>query len=293
MGTLQGMNARAGQLLLVGICLLSAGCAALVSNAASNFADNLSLAVKNQTDPETVRDGAPAYLLLLDSLLESDPDDPALNAAAATLYASYAAVFAGDPDRARRMSARAVSYSSAAMCESYSPSCAWEGMQFDEFTATLDGLDDDHADVVLAHGVASLSYIRAHSDDYVALAVLPNMEALLTRYLEISAGEAYDSGAVFMYLGILATLRPPALGGEMEKGRAHFERAIELTEGNDLSVKVEFARGYARTLYERELHDQLLNDVVGADPVVDRLTLTNVLAQRDAEQLLSSADDYF
>ena len=293
MGTLQGMNARAVQLLLVGVCLLSAGCAALVSNAASDFADNLSLAVKNQTDPETVRDGAPAYLLLLDSLLESDPDDPAINAAAATLYASYAAVFAGDPERAQRMSARAVNYSNTAMCESYRPSCNWEGMQFEEFTATLEGLDEDHADVVLAHGVASIYYLSEPSDDYVALAALPNMEALLTRYLEISAGEDYDSGAVYMYLGILATLRPPALGGEMEKGRAHFERAIDLTQGNDLSVKVEFARGYARTLYERDLHDQLLNEVVAADPVVDQLTLTNVLAQRDAEQLLASADDYF
>ena len=293
MSTFTGMRARTIQVFFVGICLLNAGCAALVSNAASNFADNLSLAVQNQTDPETVRDGAPAYLLLLDSMLEGSPDDPAMNAAAATLYASYAAVFADDADRAKRMTERAVGYSSTAMCEVYRPSCDWEGMSFEDFTATLGGLDEDHADAVLAHGVASLSFIRAHSDDYVALAALPNMEALLTRYLEISYGDAYDSGAVYMYLGILATLRPPALGGEMEKGRAHFERAIELTGGRDLSAKVEFARGYARTLYERELHDRLLNEVMAADPVVDRLTLTNVLAQRDAEELLASADDYF
>jgi hypothetical protein len=294
MSTLHGVSAKIGYLFVLGICVLSAGCASLVSNAASSFADNLSLAVKNQDDPETVRDGAPAYLLLLDSLLEGSPDDPTLNAAAATLYASYGAVFAEDLQRAQRLTERAVRYSTVAMCASYGPACHWQGMKFDEFSRTLAGLRKKHADVVLAHSVASLAYIRAHSDDYVALAALPNMEALLSRYLELSADEdAASEGSVYMYLGILATLRPPALGGEMEKGKTYFERAIELTAGRDLGAKVEYARGYARTLYERELHDRLLNEVLSADPVEPELTLTNVLAQRDAAALLASADDYF
>lgn len=276
---------------LIAACLLMAGCASLVSNAASGFADNLSLAVKNQNDPETVRDGAPAYLLLLDSLLEGNPDDPSLNAAAATLYASYGAVFAEDAERARRLTERARRYSATAICSSYAPSCEWAGMQYEDFATSLDGLREKHSDIVLAHGVASLAYIRAHSDDYVALAELPNMEALLVRYLEIS-GDTSD-GSVYSYLGILATLRPPALGGEMEKGKMYFERAIDLTDGKDLSAKVEYARGYARTLYERDLHDRLLNEVMAADPEVPALTLSNVLAQRDAAALLASADEYF
>jgi hypothetical protein len=263
----------------------------MMSSAASGLADNLSAAVLNQNDPETVRDGAPAYLLLLDSFLEGSPDDPDLNAAAANLYASYGAVFADDVERAQRLTEKARRYSSHALCESYSPSCDWRGMPFDQFAATLDGLRPAHADLVYAHGFASLAYIRAHSDDYVALAELPHIEALLVRYLEISDSES--DGAVYTYLGILATLRPPALGGEMEKGKAYFERAIEMTDGRDLSAKVEYARGYARTLYERELHDQLLNEVLAADPEEPGFTLTNVLAQRDAAELLASADDYF
>lgn len=263
----------------------------MMSSAASGLADNLSSAVLNQNDPETVRDGAPAYLLLLDSFLEGSPEDPALNAAAANLYASYGAVFADDPERAKRLTERARKYSSTGLCVTYKPSCEWSGMQYEDFVATLDGLDGNDADLVYTHGLASLAYIRAHSDDYVALAELPNMQALLTRYLEISNGES--DASVYVYLGILATLRPPALGGEMEKGREYFERAIELTDGEDLSAKVEFARGYARTLYERDLHDQLLNEVMAADPEVPGFTLTNVMAQRDAADLLATADDYF
>ncbi|HZW58754.1 MAG TPA: TRAP transporter TatT component family protein, partial [Woeseiaceae bacterium] len=75
--------------------------------------------------------------------------------------------------------------------------------------------------------------------------------------------------------------------------RAYFERAIELTGGTDLAAKVEFARGYARLVYDRALHDRLLDEVLAADPDVPGYTLTNVLAQRDAQALLASADDYF
>ena len=283
---------RAGALFCA--ALLSAGCASLVSSAASGFADNLSTAVVNQTDPETVRDGAPAYMLLLDSLLEGNPDDPALLSAAANLYASYGAVFADDPERAARLTDRARDYAEKALCLSFQPACGWDGETYDVYVDLLDRLDSKHADVVYAYGVASLSYIRAHSDDWAALARLPHMEALLNRYLEID-GDASEStaGTIYTYLGVLVTLRPPALGGEPEKGRAYFERAIELSDGSDLSAKVEYARGYARPLYERELHDRLLNEVITADPEMPGYTLTNVLAQRDAQELLATADDYF
>ena len=117
------------------------------------------------------------------------------------------------------------------------------------------------------------------------------MEALLNRYLEI-AGDDVDAAA-HMYMGVLLTLRPPALGGKPEEARVHFERAITMSGGRDLSAKVEFARGYAMLLYDRDLHDQLLTEVIKADPYVDRLTLSNVMAKEQAAQMLAEADNYF
>ncbi|MDH4107277.1 MAG: TRAP transporter TatT component family protein [Gammaproteobacteria bacterium] len=279
-------------IFLAALSATGAGCQTLVSSAAGNFADNLSAAVVNQNDPETVRDGAPAYLLLLDSFIEGNPEDPMLLAAAANLYASYGAVFAGEPARAARLTERAQQYASKAICNSYRASCGWQEMTFEAYEGSVARLSSKHADIVYAYSVASLAYIRTHSDDWNALARLPHMEALLKRYLDI-APDGENDGSVYTFLGILATLRPPALGGEPEKGREYFEEAIRLGGGQDLSAKVEFARGYARPLYERELHDRLLSEVLEADPEVPGYTLTNVLAQRDAKELLASADDYF
>ncbi len=282
---------RLAMLAIAAFSVLNAGCSTLVASAAGGLADNLSTAILNQDDPQTVRDGAPAYLLLLDSFAEGSPKNPDILSSSANLYASYGAIFAGDEARAARMTGRARDYSERAICISYKRSCNWKDDTYDEFLGSLKGLKKKHAKYVYSYAISSLAYIRAHSGDWNALAELPQMEALLNRYLEIS--DANVEASVHTYLGILSSLRPPSLGGEPEKAREHFEKAIALTQGRDLSVKVEFARGYARLMYERELHDKLLHEVLAADPRQDGYTLTNVLAQQDALALLASADDYF
>ena len=211
--------------------------------------------------------------------------------AAANLYASYGAVFADDPMRASRLTTRARDYALRSMCKTYASSCNWRELSYDDFVATLDGLTQDHAEAVYTYSFATLAFLRAHSSDWNSLAELPQAEALVKRYLEITGESA--NAAAHMYLGILLTLRPPALGGKPEEAREHFEKAIELTDGKDLSAKVEFAKGYAKLLYERELHDRLVDEVLDASPYADGLTLTNVLAQEEALHLRAAADDYF
>lgn len=291
MSTMHGNNVRITLLACLGACFWLSGCASLMSSAATGLADDLSAAVLNQNDPELVRDGAPAYLLLLDSILEGNPDDPDLLTAAAKMYATYGAVFADDEERAARLTARALEYAQRGVCNAYADGCDWNTAVFNEFEASLAGLSDKHADVAYGYSIASLAFTVAHADDWNAIARLPQLEALLLRYLEISK-TAVESD-VYTYLGILLTLRPPALGGKPDEAREYFEKSIQLTGGTDLSAKVEFAQGYARLLYDRELHDKLLNEVMAADPNVPGYTLSNVLAQRDAADLLATADEYF
>ena len=85
-----------------------AGCSPIVSNITDNLASNLTAAVLNQADPEIVRDGAPAYLLLLDSFIEGNPANPNVLSSAADLYASYAGIFVEDDSRSKMLSKRAL-----------------------------------------------------------------------------------------------------------------------------------------------------------------------------------------
>ena len=54
-----------------------------------------------------------------------------------------------------------------------------------------------------------------------------------------------------------------------------------------------YAEQYARLMFDRDLHDRLLNEVLEAPALADGLTLMNTVAKEQAQQLLESADDYF
>ena len=90
-----------------------------MEKATDSFGTNLTSAILNQDDPELVRDGMPAYILLMDSLVEGNPDNPPTLSAAANLYASYGAVFVDDELRATRLTSRARDYALRAMCNTY------------------------------------------------------------------------------------------------------------------------------------------------------------------------------
>jgi len=93
-------------ILILGLALLSlsmASCGAMMSKAAKPMIDDLSMAVMKQNDPQLVRDGAPAYLLLIDGIIEGQPDNPDLLLAGAQLYGAYNSAFVGSKDKNARL----------------------------------------------------------------------------------------------------------------------------------------------------------------------------------------------
>jgi len=263
----------------------------MMATAGSGLAGNLSVAIMNQDDPELVRDGAPAYLLMLDSFVEGSPGNESVLIAAASLYAAYGVVFVDDPVRARKLTLRARSYGQRALCLTDKRVCGVWDKGYDEFVLGLEVLNERDVEALYTFGVSWIAYIQAHSDDWAALAKLPHAQAVMTRVQEIDP--RYEQGNVEHFLAVLDTIRPPALGGDFESGLEHYEKAMSVSGGKDLSIKVDCAKYYARTLYDRELHDRLLNEVIQADPLQPGFVLFNTLAQDEAQELLDSADDYF
>tara|TARA_B100000579_G_scaffold184477_1_gene150371 strand:+ start:1008 stop:1883 length:876 start_codon:yes stop_codon:yes gene_type:complete len=278
-------------LLIVNLNFIIA-CAPIVSNITDNLARNLSDAVLNQEDPKIVRDGAPAYLLLLDSLVAGNPENPVILSSASDLYTSYSAIFVNDANRSKILSERALKYSKKALCISYEDSCNWDDYSFDDFNLSLDDFDMKYSDLLLTYSTSYLVYIRSHSNDWNAIARLPYIESALEYYVEKNP-ETENIDSVYTYLGILSTLLPPALGGDYEKGKRYFENAIEFSGDQNLSAKVEYALSYARPLYDRELHDKLLLEVISSNPVKKNYTLLNVIAKEQASSMLEDADEYF
>ncbi|HAL41805.1 MAG TPA: hypothetical protein DCP57_05115 [Gammaproteobacteria bacterium] len=279
------------KLVLAAFLLLSSGCASMLGSVTQGFASNLSDAILNSDDPAMVRDGAPAYLILIDSLVSGSPDNAALLAQSAELHSAYAGAFVADAERAKKLHEKAKAQIFASTCASLTNGCDLDTRAFPDFLSWVQSRRA--SEVPELYSLASIwaGWIQANSDDFGAVAQLARVKALMTQVAELDGEHA--NGGAYLYLGVFETLLPPAMGGKPEIGKGHFERVLDISSGQHLMAKVMYADQYARLMFDRALHDQLLGEVLDAEAQAPGLTLMNTVAKEQAKELLDSADDYF
>lgn len=256
-----------------------------------NLPTNLSRSMMNQEDPELVRTAAPAYLLMLDALVATYPDDETFLIPAAKLYGAYAGVFSNDEAQTKRMANRAKEYAQRALCENEEDLCEALDLKVEDILLELDDLDEDELTLVYTYASSWASWIQANSGDWDAVAQLPKVKTLFKWVL--SYDPSYDNGTTQVYMGVLESQLPPSLGGRPDLAKMHFDNAILASNNKHLMAKVLYAQQYARLLFEQELHDRLLSEVISADPKAEGLTLINQLAKQQAEILLAESAEYF
>ena len=276
---------------VLAVLMVSAGCSTVVSSATGDLADSLTSAILDQNDPETVRQGAPSFLLLVDGMIADSPRNEDLLLAGAGLYSSYASAFVADPERAARLAETGRNYGWRALCRSDKRACGMWSAPYEDFERVINSTGRKQVDALFGSGAAWATWIQTNRDDWDAIADKARVDLMMQRVVELD--ESYREGAPHLYLGILATLLPEAMGGHPEEGRAEFERVIELSGGRNLMAKVLLAKTYARMVFDRGLHDRLCREVLDADPVAPDLTLINTLAQEEASELLETSEDYF
>lgn len=289
------MNSAVYTHLLKSLCLLilisSSGCSLFISSASNKLATNLSLSIKSQKDPETVKAALPSYLLMLDAMITGDEENSELLRSAANLNSSYGALFVSDTSRKKIFADKAMQYASNALCIEVKEACNITTLPFEKFESLVLTIDKETLPAYFTIAAAWAGWIQAYSDDWNAIAQLSRIESIMKRVIAID--ERYENGNAHIYLGILATVVPPAMGGHAEQAKQHFQHAIDLSAGKNLMAKVYFAERYARLVFDRTLHDQLLNQVIDAKPVDKEMTLSNSIAKLKARELLESANDYF
>ena len=274
---------------LLTLIAMSSGCASLVGSVTSGIADRLSSAILNSPDIETVKEAIPAYLVLIDGFLVDGEGDPSLYLAASQLNGAFTALV--EEERAQILATKAFDYAQRGACLKRRELCGLGQLPFKSFETRVDGLSAQAIDPAYQLAVAWAGYIQANSGDMRAIGQLGRVKYLLERVLALDP--RWAEGSAQLYMGGLETILPASMGGKPEKGRMHFERAIEYSDGRFLMAKVIYAEQYAKLVFDKELHDRLLTEVVNADPVALDLTLINRVAQRRAAVLLAESDEYF
>ncbi|NOQ90385.1 MAG: hypothetical protein GQ549_05515 [Gammaproteobacteria bacterium] len=266
-------------------------CGQLISNAKQEFADDLSATILEFDDTETIKKGLPAYLILMSSMIKGDPDNADLLESGAKLYGAYASGFADSEESKRALANRAYKYAGHAMCIRDERFCDVDKLSYFEFEKLLESIEKPQAEHLFIYVSSWAGVIEANSSDWNAVAELPKVKAGIQCVLETD--ETVSNGDAHLYMAVMESLLPPALGGKPELAKKHFDRAIELSKGTNQMAKVLYAEKYARMLFDRELHDELLQQVIAADTGPKDQILINTLAKQRAAELLQGADDYF
>ncbi|MFN3239192.1 MAG: TRAP transporter TatT component family protein, partial [Pseudomonadales bacterium] len=101
-------------LIVLPLLLWLSSCASLISNVTSGIADDLASTILNSQDVQTVKEGIPAYLLMIDSFLRSSPDDPSLLLAASRLNGAFSVFTEGE--RSKLLTTKSLDYALRAAC---------------------------------------------------------------------------------------------------------------------------------------------------------------------------------
>lgn len=277
--------------LIIFSVLSITACSYLISNAKKEFAQDLSATIVEFDDPETIKKAVPAYLVLMSSMIKGDPENADLLESGAQLYGAYASGFTDSAESKRVLANRAFDYASRAMCIRDEIFCDVRSISYFEFEKRLATIEKPQTESLFIFISSWAGYIEANSADWNAVAELPKVKAGIQCLLETD--ETVNNGDAHLYMGVMESVLPPTLGGKPELAKKHFDRAIELSNGENLMAKVLYAEKYARMLFDRELHDKLLQQVIDADIGPKDQMLRNTLAKQRAVKLLADADDYF
>jgi len=273
----------------------------------NSFAEDLDHAVKSSNDPQTIMQALPAYIVLIDGMLEGSPDDKDTLLASASLMNAYSTLLGAQPDlvedlpeyqfqkiksQQKILNKKARDRVEKAICIQNDKLCNLTKISYQELEKKMSNIHKDDVDILYRMGTVWVSWLQVNTDDWNAMAQIAQIKLIMQTVVE--QNESIDNANAHVYLGVLNSLIPASLGGRPETGKMHFESAIKISEGTNLMAKVLYAEYYARLMFNEKLHQKLITDILSIENS-EKYTksLINTLAIEKARNLQRSAAEYF
>ena len=291
----------------VALVALTTGCS-LKTMAVKTVANTLSApgdVFTRDDDPDLIRDATPFALKLYESLLESVPTHVPLLISTCGGFTQYGYAFleaeADGLDSSRRAEATALreralkgylrgrGYCLRGMDARFGKGTSEALLQNPETTVAKAKKDDVP---LLYWTAASWGAAISLGIDRPDLAVdFPTVRALADRALALDSG--WNRGSIHELMITLDSL-PEALGGNPERAREHFKKAVAIQKGLSPGPYVSLATGVAVPNQDRQEFERLLKEALAIDPEKDPSNrLVILVGQRRARVLLDRIDEKF
>lgn len=280
-------------LLLIIFFLSGCSMQKLAVRSMSGILENSLVALYEEPDLELAQKAIASDIKLLEGLIKTDPNNEKLLLMAAQGFGSYALGFIEDknPDRAKNFYLRGRNYGLRILNKNKSYRKA-EKSNLDEFEKTLKKFGRDDVPAIFWTAYNWAGWINLNFSDPAALADLPRVQLLMQRVIELD--DSYFFGGAHLFFAINFAMRPPMLGGDLEKAKIHFDRCFELSNFQFLLPYVYFAQHYLTRQFDEEEFKYILQKVIAAPiDILPEHQFPNAIAQRKAKMLLERVDDLF
>jgi hypothetical protein len=246
--------------------------------------------LQQQQDIDLVCEGAPAYLLMLDSMLVSSPENSDLLLTATQSYSAYATALeecGGSSQRIDAMAIKARYYGQKLLKTLLPIDSKGKGPEFDQHLAKL-----QVGDVPEIFWGASgwLTWVLRQKGSPEAIADIVLIEKIMAKLLTLD--EAFQGGSIHLFFGAYHAAKPEMFGGRPDLSASHFDKALAISKRRFLLTHTTYAATLARMTMDQELHDRLLQEVL-AFPLdsAPEFGLSNRIAMNRAKRLLD--ENYF
>jgi hypothetical protein len=269
------------------LLLLSlSSCSSLLTGMIEPTVGNL----QKQTDLDLVCEGAPAYLLMIDSMIASDPNSSSLLQVGAKSYSAYVAAMTecgGSDDRIAAITGKARLYGTMLLARTLPIA---PGDSPETLNKALQDMSKSNVPELFWGAFAWVTWIQHQHGSPASIADSVKVEKIMLRLEELD--ETFQQGSIHLFFGGYYAAKPQMLGGRLDLSRMHFEKALMISEHTFLLAQTTYAQTYARLAMDKELHDKLLREVLDFPlEKAPESALSNQIAKRKAKKLL--ADDYF
>ena len=301
-----GIDRWAAALVLAG-ALLGSGCS-IRQMAVNKVGDALAgggTTFSSDNDPELIRQAVPFSLKLVESLLAETPRHEGLLLAAAKGFTQYSFAFVQmDADfteekdlgaaiamreRAKRLYARARDYGLRGL-EARHPGFR-KALTADPERAVR-GLRRADVPALYWTAVSWAATIGLSKDDPDSIADLSTVEALVDRAVALQ--DDFDNGGLETFLITFEGARQGRPGDPAPRIRAHYERALGLSQGTLAGPYVSYAEAASVKSQNLAEFETLLEKALAVDvDAKPEYRLENLIMQRRARWLLDHKDQYF
>lgn len=269
--------------------------------------------LQQEADYELARQAIPGSLKTVEGFWMVDPDNPRLLKILTEGYCSYGTAFVEDDWEVAKFKEdiEAIEYHNTrstkifTRCLNYALKVLGSRWQKEIFTEVdtvkklLAATSSERRFEMMYAGVSLGSLVNHNLEQVEMLSYLPVVQAILEHVVALDEKNGPPANRMhaalpYVALGMLHSGRPAAMGGEPEKAKALFQKALDVTDNKMLLARTLMAYRVGMQTNDRSFfHEQLKQVIETAPSVWPEQRLANEVAHRKARRYLKHEKELF